>query len=109
MRIRAAAVGVVLLAGLATGCSAAGEAAPSKSPKLPVASPSLSKAEVTEQCIDAVAAQANGDEDKPEECAPLSDSEYLDANFKGVQQHNEDGQDELQRQIEEARESDAAN
>ncbi len=109
MRIRAAAVGVVLLAGLAAGCSTAREAAPAKSPKSPDASPSLSKAEVARQCIDAVAAQATGNEAKPKECAPLSDSEYLDANFQGIQQHNKAGQDALQRQIEEARESAAAN
>jgi len=109
MRIRAAAVGVVLLAGLAAGCSAGGEATPAKSPKSPSASPSLSKAEVTQQCIDAVAAQTGEDEGKPQECEPLSDSEYLDANFKGIQQHNKAGQEELQRQIEEARESAAAN
>lgn len=108
MRIRAAAVGVVLLAGLVAGCSDAGVTAPAKPPKSSAASPSLSKAEVTRQCIDAVAAQTGEDEGKPQECSPLSDSEYLDANFKGVQQHNEAGQEELQRRIEEARESTAA-
>lgn len=108
MSIRAGAVGVVLLASLAVGCSTAGEAAPTKSPKSPAASPSLSKAEVTRQCIDAVAAQATGNEAKPKECAPLSDSEYVEASFKGVQQHNKAGQDALQRQIEEAGEG-AAN
>lgn len=105
MRIRTVAAGALLLAALA-GCSAGGNPAPEKASTAPAAaSPSLSKVEATEQCIDAVAGQPADDESKPAECESLSDSEYLDANLKGVQQRNKAGREDLQRQIEEAQES----
>lgn len=107
MRIRTAAAVVVLLVA-PTGCATAGGTAPAESPAPAAASPSLSKAEVTRQCIDAVAAQSADNGSKPEECATLSDGEYVEANLKGLQQHNKAAQEALHRQIEKARESAAA-
>ncbi|MET7795614.1 hypothetical protein [Streptomyces decoyicus] len=57
MRIRAAAVGVVLLAGLAAGCSQSYE-------------------ELTEDCLSALKARAKGDKGKPSECEGVKSKDY---------------------------------
>lgn len=59
MRIRAAAVGVVLLAGLAAGCAQSYE-------------------EITKDCLAALKARADGDKSKPAECEGVKKSDYFD-------------------------------
>lgn len=103
MRLHTITAGAILALAL-TACSAAPPAEPAQPPSAS-ASPTLDKAKAIQLCIDAVAAQPADEESKPAECEPLSESEYLDANLKGVQQHNQAGRDDLQRQIEEAQES----
>lgn len=116
MRTRhlAAAITATLLLITLTGCSGSGDAEPTKTVTATTAtSPKLSKAEMTLQCVDAVDVVADlpstdGEvqfEPTPAPCASLSDSEYLDAYMDGIAQHNKAGQDDLQRQIDEAQES----
>ncbi|MFD7237710.1 hypothetical protein ACFWAT_20700 [Streptomyces syringium] len=99
-----AAICAVALATL-TGCTekrpapAATDAAPAHT---------LSRAQVGQQCVDAIANRATKQtgnmpfEPAPHACLPLSDSEYLDAYMRGLRQHNQAGRDELQRQLDEA-------
>lgn len=68
------------------------------------ASPALSKAEITEQCIDAVAQRAADttgaevpSEPTPAPCAGLSDSDYLDAYMDGISAANNAAREELDR------------
>ncbi|SPE64091.1 hypothetical protein SNS2_5418 [Streptomyces netropsis] len=103
-----AAICAAVLAPL-TGCTenrltpAATDAAPAHT---------LSHAQVTQQCIDAVATRATEQAgDTPFEpalhaCLSLSDSEYLDAYMRGLRQQSQAGRDELQRQLDAARSND---
>ncbi|MFI8942712.1 hypothetical protein [Streptomyces syringium] len=106
MRPTAAALCAALLITL-TGCTKTSPA-PAATEAAPAAT--LSHAQVTKQCIDAVAARpaepSSGEvpsEPTPAPCAPLTDGEYLDAYLRGIRQANEAGRDELQRQLDEAR------
>lgn len=97
---------------LATLTSCSGEKPAPVETVTATATPRLSKAEITAQCVDAVAKVIDArpdtfdpdtDQDpKPEECNSLSDSEYLDAYMDGLSQRNRDAIDEMQRKIDEA-------
>ncbi|MEV4974435.1 hypothetical protein [Streptomyces scopuliridis] len=117
MRIRTTTLAAALLLVTLTGCSSGSDPAPTETvtaTTTPTA-PALSQAEITQQCIDAVAAaisQRSADFDpktdtdpQPTECDGLSETDYLDAYMDGLQQSNQAGRDELQRQIEEAAEA----
>lgn len=109
MRPTAIALCAALLVTL-TGCTKTNPA-PAATEAAPAAT--LSHAQVTRQCIDAVAAlpaePSSGEvpsEPVPLDCLPLSDSEYLDAYMRGIRQANQANRDELQRRIDEARRND---
>ncbi|MEW2578384.1 hypothetical protein [Streptomyces syringium] len=108
MRPTVAALCAALLITL-TGCTKTNPA-PAATEAAPAAT--LSHAQVTKQCIDAVAARSaeqTGEtqfEPVPLDCLPLSDSEYLDAYMRGIRQANQANRDELQRRIDEARRND---
>jgi predicted component of type VI protein secretion system len=93
MRTRLLAVALLLAA--VTACSSGGDAEPVKTVTA-TASPSPDKAQVTADCVDAVAERAKESEGEvpfdptPAPCAPLSDSEYLDAYYDGLAQANKD-------------------
>lgn len=119
MRQTAVAVAVVLLlAGAAVGCSDSGGDEPASKPSTatssPVEKPAVSKEEAAQACTDAVA-KLEPDEDGgvpfepvPADCAALSDSEYLDAYTAGINQSNQEGIEDLERLLEEAEASAAA-
>lgn len=116
-RFTAAAITTAVLLAL-VGCSSDGsDAKPSPTKTVTVTpTPALSKAEVTQQCIDAVAVvidqrppdfDPETEEDpQPTECDSLTDSEYLDAYMDGVSQRNLDAIQEREDQREEAAEND---
>lgn len=101
--------GALLLA--LTGCASSGDAKPVETVTT-TASPSVDKARVTQACMDAVAeipADENGEvpsEPTPAACAPLSDSEYLDAYMDGIAQANRAAIAERERRASEAAEAD---
>lgn len=86
-----AAVAAALLLALA-GCGSSDAPKPAETVKTTVTAPApLSKAEQTKQCVDAVAASANGEvpsEPKPSPCSSLTEGEYLDAYMDGIHQAN---------------------
>lgn len=109
---------VLLLAGAAVGCSDS-EDTPADKPSPVAASsagetPAVSAEEAAQACVDAVAELEPGEdgsvpfEPAPDECASLSDSEYLDAYMDGIAQSNREGIEDLERLIEEASASAAA-
>ncbi|MCX4581991.1 hypothetical protein [Streptomyces sp. NBC_01481] len=106
----AAATAATLLLAL-TACGASSEPKPATTTATVTAPAPVDKAQQIRLCMDAVATvkpNAAGDvpsEPKPDPCTALTESEYLDAYMDGIAQGNKAGQDELQRQIEEARES----
>ncbi|MGW1492576.1 hypothetical protein [Streptomyces sp. NPDC002402] len=113
--IAAAATAAALLA--LTGCSNAGDAEPAKTvTATTTASPALSKAEQTQQCVDAVADVATDSEGTstdgvpfeptPAPCLPLSEHDYLDAYMDGIMQHNRANLDKSSRRASEAAEAD---
>lgn len=75
------------------------------------ATPTVDQAAARQACVDAVAAipvDENGEvpsEPIPDECAELSEGDYLDAYMDGIQQSNQDGRDALQDLIDEASEN----
>lgn len=106
-----AVTGALLLA--LTGCTSSRDAKPVETvTATTTASPSVDKARVTQACMDAVAeipADESGEvpsEPTPAACAPLSDSEYLDAYMDGIIQGNREGIAERERQASEAAEAD---
>ena len=108
----AATAAALLLAAGATACSSSDSPEPTRTAQTTVTAPApLSKAEQTQQCVDAVASLTPNEagevpsEPTPAPCAPLTDSEYLDAYMDGIAQSNKAGQDELQRKIDEASEA----
>ncbi|MGW1814083.1 hypothetical protein ACWCQM_11055 [Streptomyces sp. NPDC002125] len=78
------------------------------------ATPTLDAAEVTQECIDAVAATVgarpddfdpeNDSDPKPDACKSLSEDEYMDAYMDGLTEANKQGLADLQDQIDEATE-----
>ncbi|MFE3387344.1 hypothetical protein [Streptomyces anulatus] len=76
--------------------------------------PTLSKAEITEQCVDAVAVMLSerpadfdpetDSDPKPAECNAVPEDEYLDAYMDGISQANREGIADLEQQIEDAAE-----
>jgi hypothetical protein len=110
MRTRTATVTAVLLAAALAGCSSGGDAEPAKTVTT-TASPKLSKEEVTRQCVDALTERAMESEGEvpfdptPAPCAPLGDSEYLDAYMDGISEANRAGLEERQRERDEASEA----
>lgn len=100
----ALAAAVVLL----TGCTSSSEQPTEPATSAPAASePALTQAEITEQCVDAIAERAANTTDAevpsdptPKPCTPLSDSDYLDAYMDGIQQANEAARERLQEEIE---------
>lgn len=112
MRTRTiATIAAGLLLATLTSCSSGGSPSPVRTVTAS-ATPTLSKADITAQCVDAVAEvidtrpdtfDPDTDQDpKPTECNSLSDSEYLDAYMDGLSQRNRDAIDEMQRKIDEA-------
>lgn len=111
MRTTLAVTAALLLA--LTGCSNGGDAEPAKTvTATTTVPPKLSKAETTQQCIDAVAALEPADngevpfEPTPTPCAALPDREYLDAYMDGISQANRDALDQRQLDRDKAAESD---
>lgn len=91
------AVSAALILGGLASCTSSSEPAPATT-KTVTTTPKFSKAEITQQCVDAVAQRATTDESgevasepTPAPCAPLSDSEYLDAYMDGIHQINQTG------------------
>ncbi|MGW6557902.1 hypothetical protein [Streptomyces hydrogenans] len=119
MRIRpiTAAAGLLLALTL-TACSSSEEPATDKptasaTTAAPTTTAPVDLTAATEACIEAVrqslkTTPTGEDLERPTECEPLDDSAYLEAYMKGLQQRNQDGRDELQRQIDEAASADAA-
>lgn len=103
MRIRTFTAGVALLAAAAAGCSSGGNAEPTPT-KTVTATPSLSKEQVTAACVEAATERAKAAagevpfDPTPAPCAPLSDSEYLDAYMDGISEANRSGLEERQRE-----------
>ena len=120
MRIRhaIATTGLLLATLTLTACSSS-EAPPvdtkpaTTTTAAPSTTPPVDMAAATEACIEAVrqslkTVTSGEDIERPTECEPLDDSAYLEAYMKGLQKRNQDGRDELQRQIDEAASADAA-
>jgi hypothetical protein len=114
---RAAAAALLTLALGATGCSGQADDAKPSEPTTAAASrtPTVDAAAARQACVDAVAgiaADANGEvpsEPVPDECASLSQSDYLKAYMDGIEQSNQEGRDALQDLIDEASKSAEAN
>ena len=116
MRIRHAIATTGLLLAL-TACSSSEtppvDTKPATTTAAPSTTPPVDTAAATEACIEAVrqslkTVTSGQDIERPTECEPLDDSAYLEAYMKGLQKRNQDGRDELQRQIDEAASADAA-
>ncbi|MEU3426607.1 hypothetical protein [Streptomyces gardneri] len=119
-RLTTAALTAGLLLAL-TACGTADNppATPASKPGAEAAtsSPTLSATEQRKACVDAWAATIGArptdfnpetDSDPtPDACATIPESDSLDAYMDGLQQRNKAGQDELQRQIDEAASADA--
>jgi hypothetical protein len=102
-RLTAAALTAAALLALTACSSDTSQDKPADKPSTSApATPALSKAQLAQQCTDAVAAltpNADGEvpsEPVPAECAQLSSSEYLDAYMDGISQSNQQGIDDLQ-------------
>jgi len=111
MRARRAATPVLLALALATaGCSSnSTDDKPSKPTTAAASStPTIDQAAARQACVDAVAAipaDDNGEvpsEPIPDECASLSQADYLDAYMDGIEQSNQEGRDALQDLIDKA-------
>lgn len=103
MRTRTAITAVLLTAALA-GCSS-GDAEPKETvTATTTVSPSPDKAQVTQACVEATTERAKAAagevpfDPTPAPCAPLSDSEYLDAYMDGISEANRSGLEERQRE-----------
>lgn len=106
-RLTLAAAGLLLTL---TACSSGGEPQPAKTAT--TTAPSLSADEIAQQCADALhqrVTSTQGEvpfEPTPAPCAPLSDSEYLDAYTAAIEVANQAGLDERQAEREEAEQQD---
>lgn len=96
MHRRPIAAAALLLAALTACSSSSGD--PKPVPTVTVtASPSLSKEQAAKACVDALterAMESQGEvpfDPTPAPCAPLSDSEYLDAYYDGLSEANRRG------------------
>lgn len=105
------ALPAVLLA-LAAATAGCGTDSADDKPSTPATSaaastPAVNDAAAIQACVDAVqaAVDAGTDDTKPDECASLTESDYLDAYMDGLEQHNQDGRDDLQDAIDEASEA----
>ncbi|MET8014041.1 hypothetical protein ABZU86_32545 [Streptomyces sp. NPDC005271] len=107
----AAAAVVATTTLLLTGCSAVGG---SNDKRVPPGAPAsaveagLSKAEITQRCVDAIverAAATRGGAVRsspvPKPCTPLSDDEYLDAYMDGLHEAQKDAREKLDDRTEE--------
>ena len=87
---------LLLCATALTACTTSDPAPAPDKPAATTAAPTLDQAQLTQQCVDAVAelpVDANGSvpsEPVPAECTALSDSDYLDAYMDGINQANQD-------------------
>ncbi|MGW6743769.1 hypothetical protein ACWGDX_24125 [Streptomyces sp. NPDC055025] len=117
MRTTTAAIATALLLATLTACGSDSSPAPAETvTATATASPALSQAEITQQCIDAVAevvSQRPADFDpetdtdpQPTECNGLSETDYLDAYMDGLSQSNQAAIEERERQRGEAAEAD---
>jgi len=110
MRTRKAAFAILLtLAAFTAGCSSSTDNKPSKTDSTTLsATPTVDQAAARQACVDAVAklpAGENGEvpsEPVPDECATLSQADYLKAYVDGIEQSNQQGRDTLQDLIDEA-------
>ncbi|MGW9437949.1 hypothetical protein [Streptomyces sp. NPDC055607] len=106
-----AALAAVLLLGL-TACGTATEEPEQPAVTTVTGTPTLSADEQRKACVDAIAATIrarpndfNPDTDsdpKPDACATIPESDYLDAYMDGLKQSNQAGIDDLQKAIEDA-------
>ncbi|MFE1272080.1 hypothetical protein [Streptomyces sp. NPDC058758] len=114
MRITPAITAAALLLTL-TACSSSEDPATKPAPTTTTASPTATAdAEAAAQaCSNAVYAAIKDtptdatDLPKPAECATISDADYLETVLAVIQQQNKDGQDALQKAIEDAASADA--
>ncbi|PAU46590.1 hypothetical protein CK936_23350 [Streptomyces albireticuli] len=106
----------MLAAAPLTGCSTANTAS-SPAPTVTSPQPTPSSTDTLERCTKAVdilvdverhAATPSTDGSRPPACTGLSENAYLDIYLSSVRRANEEGRDELQRQIDEAAEADAS-
>jgi pectin methylesterase-like acyl-CoA thioesterase len=104
-RTTTAVIGLLTTGLLLTGCSIGGsdgKPIPTSAPKATTA-PALSHAEIVRACTDAVtqiALDTVGEvpsAPRPAACVLLSESEYRDAYFDGIQQSHRMARDKLQR------------
>lgn len=106
---RAACAALLALAALTAGCSSAStDDKPSKAESTTAAAtPTVDAVTDRAACVDAVKAAVDADTDdiKPDECASLSESDYLKAYMEGLEQHNQEGREDLQDLIDEASEN----
>lgn len=116
-RTTAATVAAGLLLATLTACGGnSTEDKPATPATTAAATPTLNAAEVTQQCVDAVAETLNNrsadfdpetDSDpKPPECDTLTEDQYLDAYYDGLSQRNKAAQQDFQDLIDEAAEQD---
>jgi hypothetical protein len=111
----AVAAGILLATLTACGGSST-EDKPTTPATTAAATPTLDAAEVTQQCVDAVAETIgnraadfdpeNDSDPKPPECDALGEDEYLDAYMDGLSQSNQQGLEDLRDQIDGAAEQD---
>jgi PBP1b-binding outer membrane lipoprotein LpoB len=114
MRTRLAAI-TALTALTLVGCSTTASTPPATSSPKPGASaattqptPAADPEQIAQACADALhqAVAAGTEATRPAACEPLTETEYQDALLAAIQQHNQNGRDELQRQIDEAEQQD---
>ncbi|MFD7709485.1 hypothetical protein [Streptomyces sp. NPDC059786] len=109
MNTRAAIAAIALLTAALTACSSTDDdkGTPKPSATATTSAPAADPAQARQACADAVqdaidADPGNDDLERPDECAELSESDYLDAYTAGLEAHNKAGRDALQDSIDEA-------
>lgn len=99
MRTRTTTVTLLLLAAALTACTSSDPAPAPDKPAATTAAPTIDKAQLVQQCVDAIAEVISArpadfdpetDSDpQPTECDAVPEDEYLDAYYDGLAQANE--------------------
>lgn len=107
----AAITGAALLLAL-VGCSSEPDNKPETKPSRTTSSAPADPEAAAQACSDAVYAHINAgnqlgaDEPRPDACTGIPEADYLDTLLAITQQVNENGQDDLEKQIEDAASAD---
>ncbi|TXS36938.1 hypothetical protein [Streptomyces sp. OR43] len=107
----AAITGAALLLAL-VGCSSEPDDKPETKPSRVTSSASADPEAAAQACSDEVYAhisagnQLGADEPRPDACASIPEADYLDTLLAVTQQVNENGRDDLEKQIEDAASAD---